>query len=567
MMQSLRKNTRWVLVIVLAGFAGLIFFQWGLDVTGIQRRPETDVAVIDGEPISYQQYRRFVAQKESENKNYTSDQIWSMLLEEVMWSKLQQKERISVNDDEILAVIRNNPPPELYESEYMRNEKGEFDWNKYAELLQSPQNLQWLYQYEMQLREMLPKEKLRSLMSTLAWFSPFDDSIALLGQTTIYDLSFLNVQLGRLRDFVKVSDEDLKVYYEEHKSEFATPEYVVLDYVFFERKPSSYDTLDAKQRLEDFIAMVQEGEDFLELGREVSDDTTVEYKFDNANILKPYMKSVYDNLKNGEVSGIVSATGGFEVMKKVGPGLLHVVKANIGVSPTTIGEINDNIASFKEAVEDYGFDSAAVDFKLAVRKTYPLDRAKPNFPVRSAEALAAFLKNVKKDAIGGPYSSLGGYYIFTLDSLIPATLPSYEEAAARVKAAVERNAYENALVDYLNDAYSQLTSGKAMEALDESDKIIDLQKDIKDQPMYAIASAYGDNFAGALAALQPGEISAPVISRYVGYIIRLDAKREIPFDSTMIGMLQWKRQMRLQQITLSIFTPEKLLDNRDMFFE
>lgn len=566
-MQSLRKNTRWVLVIVLAGFAGLIFFQWGLDITGIQRRPETDVAVIDGEVISYQDYRRFVAQKENENKNLTSDQIWSMLVEEVVWRKLQQKERIGVNDDEILAVIRNNPPPELYKSEFMLNEKGEFDWNKYAELLKSPQNLQWLYQYEMQLRDVLPKEKLRSLMSTLAWFSPFDDSLMLQGQTAKYDLSFLNVQLGRLRDFVKVSDEDLKVYYEEHKSEFATPEYVILDYVFFERKPSSYDTLDARQRLEDFVVMVQEGEDFLELGKEVSDDTTVEYKFDNANILKPYMKSVYDDLKNGEVSGIVSATGGFEVMKKVGPGLLYVVKANIEVSPTTIGEITDNIASFKEMAEDYGFDSAAADYKLPVRKTFPLDKEKPSFPVRSADALAGFLKGMKKDAIGGPFSSLGGYYIFTLDSLIPATLPSYEEAAARVRAAVERNAYENALVNYLNDAHGQITSGKTMEALAESDEIIDLQKDIKDQTMYAMASAYGDNFAGAVAALQPGQISAPVISRYTGYLIRLDAKHEVPFDSTMLGMLQWRRQMRLQQITLSIFTPEKLVDNRDMFFE
>jgi parvulin-like peptidyl-prolyl isomerase len=567
MMQSLRKNTRWVLVIVLAGFAGLIFFQWGLDVTGIRQRPETDVAVIDGEVISYQEYRRFLAQKESENKSFTSDQIWSMLVEEVMWRKLQQKERIGVNDDEILAVIRNNPPSELYESEYMRNEKGEFDWNKYAELLKSPQSLQWLYQYEMQLREVLPKEKLRSLMSTLAWVSPFDDSLTMQEQTVKYDLTFLNVQLGRLRNSVKVSDEDLKVHYEEHKSEFATPEYVILDYVFFERKPSSYDTLDARQQLEDFVAMVQEGEDFLELGKEVSDDTTVEYKFSNADIMKPYMRSVYDDLKNGEISGIVSATGGFEVMKRVGPGLLYVVKANIEVSPTTLGEITDNIAAFKEAAEDYGFDSAAADYKLAVRMTFPLDKEKPNFPVRSADALAGFLKDVKKDLIGGPFSSLGGYYVFALDSVIPAAQPSYEEAAARVRATVERKAYEDALVDFLNDVHGQIASGKTMEALAESDNIINLQKDVKDQTIYSMRSTYGDNFAGTVAALQPGQISAPVISRYMGYIIRLDAKHEVPFDSTMLGMLQWKRQIQLQQITQSIFTPEKLVDNRDAFFE
>jgi hypothetical protein len=146
MMQTLRKNTRWVLVIALVGFAGLIFFQWGLDITGIRRRPETDIAEINGQKISYQLYRRFAMAKEAENRYLTDDQIWSLLIEDVMWRQLAEKEKITVNDQEILAIIRNNPPPELIQSEFMQDENGEFDWNKYNELLSSPQSLQWMYQ-------------------------------------------------------------------------------------------------------------------------------------------------------------------------------------------------------------------------------------------------------------------------------------------------------------------------------------------------------------------------------------------------------------------------------------
>jgi parvulin-like peptidyl-prolyl isomerase len=567
MMQTLRKNTRWVLVIALVGFAGLIFFQWGLDVTGIRRQPETDIAKIDGVTISYQEYRRFVMAKESENKNLTSDQIWSLLVEEVMWRDLVKREKISINDQEILAIIRNNPPPELYQSEFMQNENGEFDWNKYNELLSSPQSLQWLYQYEMQLREALPKEKLRSLISTLAWISPWDDSIMIHGQTTKYDLSFLNVQINRMRDLVHVTEDELRKYYEENKDEFATPEYIVLKYVFFERKPSSYDTLDAKEQLEDFIAMVEEGEDFLELAKEVSDDTTLEYSFDNVNVLKPYMKSVYEDLRNGAISGIVPAARGFEVMKRVRNGLLYVVKANVEVSRTTIGEITDNIASFRETAEDIGFDSAAVEFELPVRKTFPLDREKLNFPVRNTDALAEFLSGVKKGVIGGPFSSLGGYYVFALDSVIPSTRPTFEEAQTRVKGLVERKAYDDAVVSYLDGLYEKIESGIAMEEIARTDTLVNFQNDIKDQTIFLLRNTYGDEFAGAVAGLGQAQVSTPVVGRYGGYIIRVDDKTEIPFDSTMVGALQWKRQVRLQQITRDIFTPEELVDNRDKFFE
>ena len=567
MMQTLRKKTRLVLFIALAGFAGLIFFQWGLDITGIRSRPETDIAKIGDEVVSYQEWRRFGLLKESENRNITPDEIWMKLIEDIVWSDLVKRERIGINDEEIWAIIQNNPPPEIYEAESMKDEKGDFDWNKYYQLIQSPQSLQWMYQYEMQLRQNLPREKLRSLISTMAWISPFEDSISMAGFSTIYDISFLSLQVNRMRGVSEVTDEDVSDYYMEHRDEFATPEYKILKYVFYERKPSSYDTLEARQRLEDFLAMVEEGEDFVELAREVSDDTTIDYSFDNENIMRPYMRDVYEGLKDGEISGIVEAARGFEVMKRVRPGYLQVVKANVKVSPTTIGEIADNILAFVEAAKEMGFDSATVDFGLNILKTYPLDRDELNFPVRNVEGLGDFLDDVKKSEISQPFSSLGGYYVFALDSVIPASLPSLEEAFARVKAAAERQSYEEAMIGYLNSLHGKLVSGTPMESIAESDTIVRFNTGIVNQNLFGLRSTYGDQFAGALAPLEQGQLSAPVIDRYSGYLIRCDRKSEVQFDSSMVGVLQWKRQMMLQQISQIIFTPEEVIDYRDKFFE
>jgi hypothetical protein len=254
-------------------------------------------------------------------------------------------------------------------------------------------------------------------------------------------------------------------------------------------------------------------------------------------------------------------------MKRVSNGLLYVVKAAVEVSRTTIGEIVDNIASFKETAEAIGFDTAAVDFDLPVRNTYPLDRENLNFPVRNTDALAEFLSGVKKGAIGGPFSSLGGYYIFALDSVIPASEPTFEQAQARVKGQAERQAYDDALASYLESLHDEIEKGATLEGIARTDTLVIFQDNIDGQTLSLLRNTYGDEFAGAVAALNPGQVSKPVKGQYGGYIIRVDEKTETPMDSTMLGMLQWKRQLRLQHITQEIFTPEEFVDNRDEFFE
>lgn len=77
----------------------------------------------------------------------------------------------------------------------------------------------------------------------------------------------------------------------------------------------------------------------------------------------------------------------------------------------------------------------------------------------------------------------------------------------------------------------------------------------------------GAEFAGEVASLEPGQLSSPLVTDRGGYIIRCDEKTEKPFDSTMIAELQMKRQVRLNMLTVDIFTPKEIKDNRDVFFE
>ncbi|MEO0094633.1 MAG: peptidylprolyl isomerase [candidate division WOR-3 bacterium] len=569
MMQNFRRNTRLILFIVVAAFVLLIFFQWGLDVTGITSREESNIAKIDGITISYADYVKFAQSKEREMKNIAREDIWNLMIEEVVWNNLIKKENIRTVDEEIWAIIKSNPPREIYESEYMKDSEGKFDYNKYLELLKSPQSRQWLYEYEFNLRKQLPREKLRSLIFTMAWASPFEDSIIMSKYSAIYDFSFISLPLFRLRHKIDINDDELKEYYKNHIKEFTNPETKILKYVFFEKIPSSEDTTEAKEKLEDFILRIREGEDFLTVAREVSDDTLIEKRFQDEKELLPYEANAYKNLKNGEISDIILTSQGFEVIKRVGKGVLYSVKVKINVSPSTITELNDRIESFKKSAKELGFEEAAKEYGLSVHKTYPINPEKINFPVRNQEGLAKAIKKLKYKEFIGPFSSFGGYYLFALDSIIPGRILKLDNENDKniIRSSYERKRLKAMLSDYLEKIFNQLQSGIAMEKIAEQDTLLFLQTGLNNLNLSAVESRYGPEFAGVLAGLEIGQVSKPLITDWAGYIIKCNNKLATPFDTTLVKYVQYIRQIRFQNLSQSIFTPKKIVDNRDIFLE
>ena len=118
----------------------------------------------------------------------------------------------------------------------------------------------------------------------------------------------------------------------------------------------------------------------------------------------------------------------------------------------------------------------------------------------------------------------------------------------------------------MNEYYSQLIGGKTIEEIAASDTMVVFAQHT-DKSLQQMQQPLGDKFAGAVAGLEPGELAPPVVDEWAGYIVRCDAKNSVPFDSSMIASLQLKRQLRVQNFTLDMFTPHTIEDNRDDFFE
>lgn len=568
LMQKLRKYIKYVLIIALISFAALIFFNWGADIQGQRRDGTTDIAVINGQDISYRQYLLYKQEKLQTIRGITDEEIWNLMIEEFIWQNLISRERLGVTDEELWAIIRSNPPRELLESDLMMNEQGEFDYDKYLDLLRSPQSRSWLYEYEGNLRRQVPREKLRSLLTTFGWVAPFEDSLNVARQTTFFDLRILSIPIFVVRGTVPVSEAEARAYYEEHSADFQNPEQKILSYVFFVREASSDDSLEARERLEDFKNRIEDGEDFLAAAQEVSDDTAIVHEFepDNPVAFKPYLMNVYTMLKDDEMSDIIQASRGYEIIKRVHKGLVYKVRTDIQVSMTTKAEINDRMQAFMQAAKDVGFDSAAAELDIVVRQTYPMSTDNVTFPVRDRDGLAEYLRRAKKDKVEGPFSSIGGYYLFALDSVIPASMPAFDEIQSRIEAEMERDVLAEFVEKRLAAAYEQLSGATPVEEVCARDTTIVYQHQDNVQLTW-VQSALGGEVAGRVARMERGDISAPLVTDWAGYIIMCDDKRTIPMDSSMVFALQMKRQTRIEQIMREVFTPDKIEDNRDLFFE
>ncbi len=123
----------------------------------------------------------------------------------------------------------------------------------------------------------------------------------------------------------KISDEEMKKYYEEHKDEFYRDElkasHILISTIDDEGNPlSDKDKEKAKKEAEEVLKKIEEGTDFAELAKEYSDDTAsavqggeLDY-FTKGDMVPEFEEAAYA-LKEGEVSEIVESQFGYHIIK------------------------------------------------------------------------------------------------------------------------------------------------------------------------------------------------------------------------------------------------------------
>ncbi|PIU28951.1 MAG: hypothetical protein COT09_03440, partial [Candidatus Hydromicrobium americanum] len=120
-------------------------------------------------PLSYQSYSNLVEnyKKQGFPPWESKDIAFNTLVESALVAQELQKREIGISYEEVVELIKNNPPPELQEDTFFQT-NGEFDYNKYLAVISDPASIRWLSSYELIIRDRLPKEILyQTIASTI----------------------------------------------------------------------------------------------------------------------------------------------------------------------------------------------------------------------------------------------------------------------------------------------------------------------------------------------------------------------------------------------------------------
>lgn len=120
---------------------------------------------------------------------------------------------------------------------------------------------------------------------------------------------------------IDIPSEDIKKYYEEHKSEFVRPEQVVLAEIFLSTQGKSPEEIAAVERkAEDFHNRVAKGsDDFIEMAKRYSEGSTAKDggylgSYERGQ-LSPQLEEATFKLEKGQLTGIIETKTGFEILK------------------------------------------------------------------------------------------------------------------------------------------------------------------------------------------------------------------------------------------------------------
>ncbi|MBI4461079.1 MAG: peptidylprolyl isomerase [Acidobacteria bacterium] len=120
---------------------------------------------------------------------------------------------------------------------------------------------------------------------------------------------------------IVVTPEEIQAHYEKHKQEFERPEGVRIQQILVSTEGKKEEELaGVRAKAEEALAKARSGQDFAEVARQYSDDTSTasqggEVGFVEQSLLSPELQRAIAPLKKNEISELVETRYGFLVVK------------------------------------------------------------------------------------------------------------------------------------------------------------------------------------------------------------------------------------------------------------
>lgn len=568
----MRSSGKYFMIVMAAVFVGIFLFGESSGLLG--RGPVTTstvVAKVNGQDILAADWFRAVearAQQEQQRagRALTLDerqQIQQAVFDEMVTNVVLQQEikrrGLTVTDEEIRQAAQSSPPPELMENPELQTE-GRFDPEKYRRFLSSPQaKSQGILQYlESYYRAEIPRQKLLTQVATEAYAS--DARLWQLWQDAhdSAQVSFVAFRPELVPDSaVRVTDAELRAYYDAHRKTFERPGRAVVSLVSIPRTVTAADTAAARARAARLRAEILGGAKFEDVAsRESADSASAKQGGDlgkggRGRFVPAFEQAAYA-LAPGQLSEPVLSPFGFHLIRvdaRQGDTLsVRHILVPIAQSDSSAARVDrraDSLATAAASSEDpRKFDAAVARFGLRPVKVTAFENEPLSFaghPVPSVSAWA--FSGARRGETSELFDAPDAYYLARLDSLAPGGQQPFEQVRNEVRERVLRDKKLQQLVPRAR----QLAQAAATSTLEAAAAAQGLT--VQHTPLFARTSlvpGLGQFTEAVGAAFGPaqGQLSAPVVSRDGVYVLRVD--RRVAADK---GAWQAQKAQQRMQVT------------------
>jgi parvulin-like peptidyl-prolyl isomerase len=339
-----------------------------------------NVGSVNGEEISYTEFMKILDQQRENQKAQTGrdieeeqmdqfrEQVWEAIVTQKLIQQQIDKFGITVNEEEIRDVILGDNPPAFLRQNFV-DSTGNFNRSLYEQALFDPRNQQALVQAEEYVRQQRLNEKLQSMLFATINVSEADIKRKFIDQNISINAEYALVDVNQMPDDeVKVTDDDLKAYYNKNTDKYKLDAQRKIKYVLFANNASKEDSSSVKNSLEQILYNLNK--DTLSFKEVVETYSSFEVRKDT---LTPagIPEEILDRLSKaskGSVIGPVAAGQGISVYH-----LLDVVPSPdvyVRASHILINQFGSDEKNLEEANKVYNQLMAGASFeKLANEKS------------------------------------------------------------------------------------------------------------------------------------------------------------------------------------------------------
>lgn len=340
---------------VVVGFVAIamIAFIVGSDLFGSGPRSifggnRNEVGEIGGKSISLEEYQAAIQERENnyilsfgrqpgEREQPTlRQQAWDFLIAKYAIMPQYEKVGVKVSTDEVWDMVQGKNVDENVKSSFT-DSSGNFDRTRLIQYLQSldaqPANSEARIRWDLFKQNLAPsRERLKyeNLLIKTNYVTEAEAERDYHTQNDVAEVKYLYVPYFSVSDSViKVSDNDLKTYYNKYKQKYKVEQLRSLSYVVFPVVASAQDSLVIKEELSRDVETFRTTSEDSVYAANNTDGQTPYTKYNVSN-LPTFLSDQKTSLNTGTVIGPILENGSFKVVKvsNVGIDTVGTAKAN-----------------------------------------------------------------------------------------------------------------------------------------------------------------------------------------------------------------------------------------------